>query len=128
MFIKNKYNQVIFELLEQLYKRNHESDYIYKSFTICLKILRSLIDIDNLTQTKTSNLQPGSQQIHSLPHTTFFAEEAIKALHAKNIINFEVLLVLQLTQDTIDLQPIIEGCFNEDQDIRRTCCNFIFLW
>jgi len=63
-----------------------------------------------------------------LPHTTFFAEEAIKALNAKNIINFEVLLVLQLTQETINLKPIIEGCFNEDQDIRRTCCNFVFLW
>ena len=56
MFIKNKYNQVIFELLEHLYKRINESEYIYKSFTICLKILRSLIDIDNLTQTKTSTL------------------------------------------------------------------------
>ena len=112
MFIKNKYNQVIFGLLETLYKSINENEYTYKSFTICLKILRSLIDVDNLTQTKTSTLKSGSQSIHSLPQTTFFAEEAIKALKAKNIINFEVLLVIQLTQDVIDLLPIIEGCFN----------------
>ena len=65
---------------------------------ICLKILRSLINIDNLTQTKISSIQYHPESIHSLPQTTFFAEETMKSLKAKNIINFEVLLVLQLTQ------------------------------
>lgn len=88
-------------MLQVFYQNIHKDEYALKSFSICLKILRSLIDLPNLTLTNIQELrlQPGS--IHPLPSSTFFLEEALKALKAKDVINLEVLLVLQLTQSHI---------------------------
>ena len=38
------------------YSKINQSTFFYKCFTLCLKILRSLIDIDNLIETKIENL------------------------------------------------------------------------
>jgi hypothetical protein len=50
------------------------------------------------------------------------------ALQSRNIINFETLLVLQLTQEEVELQPIIACCFHNEQDIRKIACHFLYLW
>ena len=49
MFIEKKYNKIIFELLQEFYNMTSEDHFTYKIFGICLKILRSLINIGNLT-------------------------------------------------------------------------------
>lgn len=114
LFIQNKYNEVIFQFLTNLYHNPDKDQYAFKSFSICLKILRSLIEIPNLTKTDIRDLRLSPGSIHSLPSSNFFYEEALKAMQTKNMINLEVLLVLQLTQTTINLSPIIAGCFSEE--------------
>lgn len=90
--------------------------------------MRSLINVDNLTSVRVWEVGFDPLSIHTLPNSTFFMKEALKALETTNVINFEVLLVLQLTQSSIEFTPIMKGCFHEDEEIRKICCNFVFLW
>lgn len=70
---------------------------------ICLRILRSLINIGYLSKTSIRDTNFDQSAIPILPPTTFFAEQSIIAFNSRNIINFETLLVLQLTQTAVDL-------------------------
>ena len=81
-------------------------------FLLCLKILRALISIDNLTTLDISNFVFNPESMPALPATSLFAEAAVEAYQRKDIINFETLLVLQLTQEKVDFQLVLEGCFH----------------
>ena len=44
------------------------------------------------------------------------------------MINFETLLVLQLSQKQADLHSAVQWCFDSEEQVRRIACNFLYLW
>lgn len=106
-FLLNKNNETIFRLLEAYHLLPARTDRQNKSLLICLRVLRSLINIGELSKLDLRTFDSKQITFPSLPQTSFFKNQTIEAFRACDLINFETLLTLQLSQDNIEVRQIV---------------------
>lgn len=95
------------------------------SLSLCLQILRSLSQIPHLNKPlpETLNLTFINLSYNKL------AETLIPQLYENMIIElFEPLMCFILNHKGIDIAFITPGLFNKDEDVRKICSNFLYLY
>lgn len=114
-------------MLKRLEKIPEPSKGQKKCLFLCLRVLRSLINVPDLS-TLTLNKIILQESVPVLPANDTFWQLAMHALRANDPVTYEFLLVLQLTQQNFPLSDLLQGAFHEDRAVRIITCNFLRCW